>query len=205
MPRRTDLNDIRAILRRDADETLVAAAGTHLLSRRERVATIGNVYARRDCRGRGLGRTVMSAVLEALADIDTIGLNVRVDNRAAIRVYASLGFVRHCPFYKRSRREPVGFPTRRPSGGVASSVTPARPGGAPTWLLPPRAWPDERLVRTPPLDILFISSWVQSRPPRRARARLAAEWGSPGPRVAVAGGVRGTAPSGEVRDQSRSP
>lgn len=151
MPRRTDLNDIRAILRRDADETLVAAAGTHLLSRRERVATIGNVYTRRDCRGRGLGRTVMSAVLEALADIDTIGLNVRVDNRAAIRVYASLGFVRHCPFYKRSRREPVGFPTRR------------------------------------------------------ARARLAAEWGSPGPRVAVAGGVRGTAPSGEVRDQSRSP
>ena len=116
MPRRTDLNDIRAILRRDADETLVAAAGTHLLSRRERVATIGNVYTRRDCRGRGLGRTVMSAVLEALADIDTIGLNVRVDNRAAIRVYASLGFVRHCPFYKRSRREPVGFPTRRPPG-----------------------------------------------------------------------------------------
>ena len=48
MPRRTDLNDIRAILRRDADETLVAAAGTHLLSRRERVATIGNVYARRE-------------------------------------------------------------------------------------------------------------------------------------------------------------
>ena len=72
---------------------MVAAAGTHLLSRRERVATIGNVYTRRDCRGRGLGRIVMSAVREALAGIDTIGLNVRVDNRAAIRVYESLGFV----------------------------------------------------------------------------------------------------------------
>ena len=32
-----------------------------------------------------------------------------------------------------------GFPTRRTSGGVTSSVTPARPGGAPAWLLPPRA------------------------------------------------------------------
>ena len=83
-----------------ADEALVAAAGTHLLSRRERVATIGNVYTRRDVRGRGLGRIATSAVLEALADIDTIGLNVRVDNYAAIRVYESLGFVRHCPFYE---------------------------------------------------------------------------------------------------------
>ncbi len=83
-----------------AHEVLVAAAGTHLLSRRECVATIGNVYTRRDFRGRGLGRLVMSAVLKALAGIETIGLNVRADNRAAIRVYESLGFVRHCPFYE---------------------------------------------------------------------------------------------------------
>jgi ribosomal protein S18 acetylase RimI-like enzyme len=34
----------------------------------------------------------------ALEGIGAIGLNVRADNPAAIRVYESLGFVRHCPF-----------------------------------------------------------------------------------------------------------
>ena len=99
---------------------MVAAAGTHLLlSRRERVATIGNVYTRRDCRGRGLGRIVMSAVREALAGIDTIGLNVRVDNRAAIRVYESLGFVRHCPFYEAlATRSPAEGSREPPAQGV---------------------------------------------------------------------------------------
>lgn len=79
-------------------DALVAAAGTHLVSRREGVAAIGNVYTRRDRRGRGLGRRVMSALLGDLTGIDTIGLNVRVDNQAALRVYESLGFVRHCQF-----------------------------------------------------------------------------------------------------------
>jgi GNAT superfamily N-acetyltransferase len=87
------------------DATLLAAAGTHLLSRREGVSTIGNVYTRRDQRGRGLGRTVVGAVLRALADIGTadigtVGLNVRVDNHAALHVYESLGFVRHCQFFE---------------------------------------------------------------------------------------------------------
>lgn len=80
------------------DAALLAAAGTHLLSRGERVSTIGNVYTRREQRGRGLGRTVVSAVLRALAGIETVGLNVRVDNHAATQLYESLGFVRHCQF-----------------------------------------------------------------------------------------------------------
>jgi ribosomal protein S18 acetylase RimI-like enzyme len=79
-------------------EELIAAAGTHLVSREEGAAAIGNVYVRRDRRGRGLGRAVTAAVIHALAGIDTIGLNVRADNDAAIRVYESLGFVRHCDF-----------------------------------------------------------------------------------------------------------
>lgn len=82
------------------DGALVAAAGTHLLSREEGAAAIGNVYARRDCRGRGLGRLVTGAVLESLAGIETVGLNVRADNEPALRLYESLGFVRHCPFYE---------------------------------------------------------------------------------------------------------
>lgn len=80
------------------DGALVAAAGTHLVSPREGAAAIGNVYTRRDRRGRGLGRTVTAAVMGGLAGIETVGLNVRADNAAAIRVYESLGFVRHCEF-----------------------------------------------------------------------------------------------------------
>lgn len=77
---------------------LVAVAGTHLVSPGEGAAAIGNVYTRRDRRGRGLGRAVTAEVARALAGLDTVGLNVRADNPAAIHVYESLGFVRHCPF-----------------------------------------------------------------------------------------------------------
>ena len=44
------------------------------------------------------GSGVTAAVLHELAGIATIGLNVRADNAAAIRVYESLGFARHCDF-----------------------------------------------------------------------------------------------------------
>jgi len=81
---------------------LVAAAGTHLVAAREDVATIGNVYTRRDRRAQGHGRTVTGAVVLELRrrGIGTIVLNVRQTNAAAIRVYESLGFRRYCPFYE---------------------------------------------------------------------------------------------------------
>jgi ribosomal protein S18 acetylase RimI-like enzyme len=77
---------------------LIAAAGTHLFAPEEGAAAIGNVYTRRDRRGRGLGRAVTSAVLNRLRHVATVGLNVREDNAAAIRVYESLGLVKHCDF-----------------------------------------------------------------------------------------------------------
>ena len=77
---------------------LVAAAGTHLFAPDEHAAAIGNVYTRRDRRGRGLSRAVTKAVLHRLRHLKTVGLNVRDDNVAAIRVYESLGFVKHCDF-----------------------------------------------------------------------------------------------------------
>ena len=79
-------------------EDLIAVAGTHLVSRDEGAAAIGNVYVRRDRRGNGLSRIVTAGVLNDLRGIETIGLNVRRDNAAAIRVYESLGFVLHCDF-----------------------------------------------------------------------------------------------------------
>ena len=47
-----------------------------------------------------MGGLVTTAVLGALGGIETIGLNVRADNGAALHLYQSLGFVRHCPFYE---------------------------------------------------------------------------------------------------------
>jgi ribosomal protein S18 acetylase RimI-like enzyme len=82
------------------DAQLVAAAGTHVVSRGEGAAAIGNVYVRHDHRGQGLGRRVTEAVLAELADVETVGLNVRADNEAALRLYESLGFARHCEFYE---------------------------------------------------------------------------------------------------------
>jgi len=79
---------------------LVAAAGTHLLAREEGAAAIGNVYTRHDRRGRGLARLATSAVLNELSGVETIGLNVRADNDAALHLYESLGFARHCRFYE---------------------------------------------------------------------------------------------------------
>jgi ribosomal protein S18 acetylase RimI-like enzyme len=81
-------------------EALVAAAGTHLVSRDEGAAAIGNIYTRRDRRGRGLGRIVTSAVMRALVDVETVGLNVRADNAVAVGLYESLGFVTHCRFFE---------------------------------------------------------------------------------------------------------
>ena len=81
-------------------DALVSVAGTHLVAREEGAAAIGNVYTRRDRRGRGLGRATTAAVLRELNGIETVGLNVRADNDAAVRVYESLGFVRHCEFHE---------------------------------------------------------------------------------------------------------
>lgn len=81
----------------EGDE-LIAVTGTHLVSRDEGAAAIGNVYVRRDRRGAGLSRLTTAAVLNELRGIETVGLNVRADNTAAIRVYESLGFTTHCAF-----------------------------------------------------------------------------------------------------------
>jgi ribosomal protein S18 acetylase RimI-like enzyme len=84
---------------RDGDD-LVAAAGTHILSRDESTAGIGNIYTRRDFRGRGMGARTTTAVASELLrmGIRTIGLNVAQSNVGAIRLYERLGFVCHCPF-----------------------------------------------------------------------------------------------------------
>jgi ribosomal protein S18 acetylase RimI-like enzyme len=88
---------------------LVAAAGTHLVAPGEGVAAIGNVYTRRDRRGRGLAAQVTAAVAaELLRHVLPlqIALNVNQANLAALRVYERLGFRRYCPFYEGLAQRP---------------------------------------------------------------------------------------------------
>ena len=83
---------------------LVAAAGTHIVALDEGVAAVGNVYTRRDRRGRGLARQVTGAVtaelLERLPADGVIALNVIQANAPAIAVYERLGYVTYCGFYE---------------------------------------------------------------------------------------------------------
>ncbi len=79
---------------------LVAAAGTHLAVPEEGVGAVGNIYTRRDRRGRGLAGRLTSAVTQELLRmrIPVVGLNVSQRNSAAIRVYERLGYATHCEF-----------------------------------------------------------------------------------------------------------
>jgi ribosomal protein S18 acetylase RimI-like enzyme len=83
-------------------EALVATAGTHLVSLSESTAAVGNVYTRRDRRGRGLAGRVTGAVTAELArmGLATISLNVAQRNAPAVAVYERVGFRRYCPFYE---------------------------------------------------------------------------------------------------------
>jgi len=75
------------------DHELLAAGGVHVYSPAERVAALGNIAVAPEQRGRGLGTLVVAHVSRSLlAHVDHVGLNVRADNRAAIRCYEWLGF-----------------------------------------------------------------------------------------------------------------
>jgi len=82
--------------------TLVAAAGTHVVSREARMAVVGNVLTHREYRGRGFAKVTTSAVTqELLRTCDDVVLNVRADNAPAIAAYRTLGYREHCRFAER--------------------------------------------------------------------------------------------------------
>ena len=81
---------------------LVAAAGTHVISRAARLAVVGNVLTHMDYRGRGFATAVTGAVTaELLRSCDQVVLNVRADNPPAIAAYKALGYREHNRFEER--------------------------------------------------------------------------------------------------------
>jgi ribosomal protein S18 acetylase RimI-like enzyme len=81
---------------------LVAAAGTHVVSREARLAVVGNVLTHRDYRGRSLAKTTTSAVTqELLRTCDQVVLNVRADNVSAIAAYRALGYEEYARYEER--------------------------------------------------------------------------------------------------------
>ena len=81
---------------------LVAAAGTHVISRGARLAVVGNVLTQVDFRGRGFATAVTGAVTaELLRTCDQVVLNVRADNPPALNAYRRLGYTEHLRFEER--------------------------------------------------------------------------------------------------------
>lgn len=86
---------------------LVAAGGVHVHSPRYKVAALGNIAVRPDCRGQGLGELVTAAVCRSLLPtVRDIGLNVKADNAAAIACYESLGFERNAAYEEYAAQKP---------------------------------------------------------------------------------------------------
>jgi ribosomal protein S18 acetylase RimI-like enzyme len=91
---------------RDGHGRLLAAAGTHVVSRRYGIAAVGNIYTLPEARGHGYGRAVTAAVVAGLLDglVDLVILNVAPENAAARRVYEGLGFRTRCRYWEGSAR-----------------------------------------------------------------------------------------------------
>jgi RimJ/RimL family protein N-acetyltransferase len=81
---------------------LVAAAGTHVIGQRARIAVVGNVLTQPDFRGRGYAQATTSAVTAQLLEFcDHVVLNVRSDNPPALNAYRRLGYAEHVRFEER--------------------------------------------------------------------------------------------------------
>jgi RimJ/RimL family protein N-acetyltransferase len=98
---------------------LVAAAGTHAISREGRMGIVGNVMTIREYQGRGFAKATTSAVTaELFRTCDDVILNVRSDNPSALAAYGALGFYEHARFEERL--------AHRRAGGWAVLVAAAR-------------------------------------------------------------------------------
>jgi ribosomal protein S18 acetylase RimI-like enzyme len=81
------------------DHQWVSVAGIHVYSPRYQVAALGNITTHPAYRGQGLALITTAKLCQSLAEnVQHISLNVRADNRIAIRCYETLGFVRFATY-----------------------------------------------------------------------------------------------------------
>jgi ribosomal protein S18 acetylase RimI-like enzyme len=84
---------------------VVAAAGTHIVSREARLAVVGNVMTAPEFRGHGYAKAVTAAVTaELLGFCDDVVLNVRADNPPALNAYRRIGYLEHVRYEERLAR-----------------------------------------------------------------------------------------------------
>jgi ribosomal protein S18 acetylase RimI-like enzyme len=84
---------------------IVAAAGTHIVSRDSRLAVVGNVMTAPEYRGHGYAKAVTAAVTaELLGFCDDVVLNVRSDNPPALNAYRRIGYLEHVRYEERLAR-----------------------------------------------------------------------------------------------------
>lgn len=90
---------------------LVSIAGTHAVSRSEKIAVVGNVFTHPRYRGQGLATHATSAVTaDLLRFCDLVVLTVEAKNDPAVRIYTKLGYQGVCSLHETPliRREPAG-------------------------------------------------------------------------------------------------
>lgn len=113
------------------DGRLVAIAGTHVVSYRERVAVVGNVFTHPAYRSRGFGRLATSAVTEALfRSCDDVVLTVDPGNTPAIRAYERLGYREACQIIESTARRLDVTGARSALRRAVAAVRGRRYGGA---------------------------------------------------------------------------
>jgi RimJ/RimL family protein N-acetyltransferase len=109
IPEHIDSGVYRGIV---VDGRLVAVAGTHVVSRHQRVAVVGNVFTHPAYRGRGYATAATSAVTEALlAYCENVVLTVDPKNLPAVHAYDRLGYREVCQLVEASaaRRDASGI------------------------------------------------------------------------------------------------
>jgi len=91
--------------------SLVSIAGTHVVSRSEGVAVVGNVFTHPRYRGGGLAAIATSAVTEELLKrCPLVVLTVEASNDPAVAIYKRLGYETQCKLHETPliRKEPFG-------------------------------------------------------------------------------------------------
>jgi len=81
------------------ENRLASIAGVHVYSKEYGVSALGNITTLPSLRGNGFATKVTAKVVkELLKTMKIIGLNVKSENKSAIKCYQNNGFEVHCTY-----------------------------------------------------------------------------------------------------------